>query len=49
MGVGEYGGHCCSFEGGILPLSQWWTKPSIIFIDHFTKEAIKKIETSQTK
>jgi len=40
LGVLKHGGHCCNIEGGILPTGQWWTKPSMVFMDHFMKEAV---------
>ena len=46
LGVLKHGGHCCNIEGGILPTGQWWTKPSMVFIDHFTKEAIKTAQST---
>jgi predicted alpha/beta-fold hydrolase len=40
LGVLKHGGHCCNIEGGILPTGQWWTKPSMVFMDHFMREAL---------
>jgi len=39
LGVLKQGGHCCNIEGGLLPTGCWWTKPSMVFLDHFMKEA----------
>jgi hypothetical protein len=44
LGVLKHGGHCCNIEGGILPTGQWWTKPSMVFMDHFMREAVKSSE-----
>lgn len=37
LGVLKHGGHCCNIEGGLLPSGCWWTKPSIVFMDHFMR------------
>ena len=47
LGVLKHGGHCCSIEGGLLPTGQWWTKPSIVFMEHFMREADKNAESEK--
>ena len=48
LGVLKHGGHCCSIEGGLLPTACWWSKPSILFIEHYVKEALRAEETCDT-
>lgn len=47
LGVHDIGGHCCSFEGFIFPVSQWWAKPTMVFIDYYTKKAIEKAQSQE--
>ena len=37
LGVTRRGGHISYLEGGLLPTGQWWTKPTMIFLDYFMK------------
>lgn len=34
IGVTKTGGHACYFEGNFAP-KQWWTKPTLEFINFF--------------
>jgi len=37
LGVTKSGGHCNYMEGSMLPNSQWWTKPTVEFLEYFFK------------
>ena len=37
LGVTQRGGHCGFIEGRIIPTGQWYTKPAMQFLNHFTR------------
>ena len=41
IGVTKYGSHCAYFEGKYRPTGQWFTKPTMEFLQHFKNKAAR--------